>query len=169
MTSAKRRIIAVVLLVAVAETFRAGADGWWLARLAIFHQADRWCRYGCTSAPSVDGFANRGLIVDSRQGTIQSAQRLTTHGVDGSLVWQFWRGDDVVARWSLRAKDKDSLGWWYTDEELRLVSTCMKLTTDTPFPLYVRERGALYPNLRYIVLVAPDGRVVGCLVVMWLT
>lgn len=167
MTSAKRSIIAIVLLVAVAETFRAGADGWWLARLAIFHQADRWCRYGCLSAPSVEGFANRGLTVHSWQGTIQSAQRLTTHGVGGSLVWQFWRGDDVVARWLVRAEDTDSLGWWYVNEELRLISTCVKLTKDTPFPLYVRERGIL--NLRYVVLVGADGRAVACLVVMWRT
>lgn len=150
------------------ETFRCSADGWWFARLAILHRADLWCRYGC-SVCSPEGVYRAKFVLDSAQGTIDLAQRLTTHSADGRLIWQFWRGEQVVARWSLIAVGKESTGWWYTDEQLQLIKVCVKAGRELSFPCYVCERGASYPNLRYIAVVGSDGRVIACLVAMWKT
>lgn len=169
MSSILRGAAALLLLVAVLETFRPGVGGWWLARLATVRQAEAWCRHACSHALAPEGFTRGGFVVEACQGTVASAQRLTTHRVDDRLVWKFWRGTDLVAQCTLRAPDKQGVGWWYAGAELQLVKTCLQRMADSPDPLSVRERGAPYPNLRYVLFVRADGRVVGCLVALWKT
>jgi hypothetical protein len=140
-----------------------------MARTALQYEAHLTCQLLKSRLPPTGKTPKAEFQLVAVQGDLLSAQWMRTSQRGADFLWQFWRGNTLLATWRLKAADECSNGSWYSGEVLEIVAVRKYRCKSIAAPLRVYDFGATYPNLRCLLLVDTEGTITGCIVAIWKT